>query len=138
MRQLELIVKESSIDNRGAFAVGDILPDTFVIEYRGERIPKGEAERREGINDLTGVTYIFYLDDDTYLDGAVGGNESRFFNHSCNPNCRVVRSDGKILFYSKRQINEGEELTIDYAYDKDSRREQCKCGSNNCRGFINK
>lgn len=137
MEELKFEIKKSGIDNLGAFAKEDIPIGTFLIEYTGERIDNEEAERRETINDEIGVTYIFCVDKDSYIDGSVGGNESRFLNHSCESNCDYVIKGGKIFFYSNRDIKKGEELTIDYDYDPNSKKEICRCGSNVCRGFIN-
>ncbi len=137
MESKKFIIKESKIDCRGAFASEDIPEKTFLIEYVGERIDGAEAEKRETINDEKGVTYIFCVDEDTFIDGAVGGNDSIYFNHSCDPNCEYVIKEGRIFYFSDRPIKKGEELTIDYEYDKDSKREICRCGSKNCRGFIN-
>jgi len=130
-------VNESCIHCRGLFASQDINEGRLIIEYVGERISKNEAEKRELKNDEDGVTYIFYLNDDCFIDGKYGGNESIYVNHSCDPNCKVVRRNDRIYFYSKRYINKGEELTVDYSYDKDSKKEICRCGSPKCRGYLN-
>jgi uncharacterized protein len=137
MENKKFIIKRSNIDNLGAFAIKDISKGEFIIDYIGEKITNKEAERREEINDELGITYIFCLDDETCIDGSVGGNDSRFINHSCDPNCDYVIEDGKILIFSDRLIKKGEELTIDYEYSKDSKKEICRCGNKNCRGFIN-
>lgn len=136
-RKKSLIVKKSKINNLGLFCTSGIPADTLIIEYIGEKITDEETEIRDTENDKTGITYTFYLNKHWYIDGAIGGDESRYANHSCNPNCKVVRKNGGIFFYSKRQVAAGEELTIDYAYDKDSDKEICRCQDKNCRGFIN-
>jgi SET domain-containing protein len=58
-------------------------------------------------------------------------------NHSCEPNLvsRIVR--GHILYLALRDIQPGEELTIDYRFDKDVEKVVCRCGSEKCRGTIN-
>lgn len=137
MEKLKFEIRQSEIDNKGAFATEDIPKGTRVAEYVGEKINSEEAERRETINDEKGVTYIFCLDEEYCIDGAVGGNDSRFINHSCEPNCDYAIEDGRIFYYANRDIKKGEELTIDYDYDADSKREICLCKSKNCRGFIN-
>jgi SET domain-containing protein len=38
---------------------------------------------------------------------------------------------------SLRDIRPGEELTIDYHFDKDVEKVPCACGARNCRGTIN-
>lgn len=133
------IVKESSIDRKGLFATQNIKKGELVIEYVGEKIDNEEADRRERINDETGTTYIFVYEDGTFcVDGAVGGNDSRYVNHSCNPNMRIDFVDGHINYYANRDIKAGEELTIDYAYDYEPGYiAPCFCKSSNCRGMIN-
>ncbi len=44
---------------------------------------------------------------------------------------------GHILYMSVRDIEKGEELTIDYHFDKDVEKVPCYCGAKNCRGTIN-
>jgi SET domain-containing protein len=39
---------------------------------------------------------------------------------------------------STRPIEPGEELTVDYNFDADAERWECRCGSPNCRGLINR
>jgi SET domain-containing protein len=44
------------------------------------------------------------------------GDDARFFNHSARPNCLDVFTDeGRDLTLAARDIEEGEELTCDYA-----------------------
>ena len=58
------------------------------------------------------------LNDGQGIDGLVGGNESRFINHSPQPNLGALREDdGRIIFYSLDDIEQGEELTFDYGFD---------------------
>jgi SET domain-containing protein len=38
---------------------------------------------------------------------------------------------------SLRTIEPGEELTIDYHFEKNVEKVPCKCGAANCRGTIN-
>jgi SET domain-containing protein len=77
------------------------------------------------------------------IDAAVGGNEARFINHSCDPNCDAVIDDGRIWIETIRDVEPGEELAYDYAYVLEERhtaaakrRYPCACGAANCRGTI--
>ena len=77
------------------------------------------------------------------VDAAVGGNEARFINHSCDPNCDAVIDDGRIWIETIRDVEPGEELAYDYAYVLEERhtpaakrRYPCTCGARNCRGTI--
>ena len=132
-------VANSGIDRKGLFADEDIKENTAIIEYTGEKITNEEADGRERINDMAGTTYIFVYEDQSFcIDGAVGGNDSRFANHSCQSNMYLNFIDGHIYFVASRDIKKGEELTYDYAFDYDPLcLVKCFCGSNNCRGTIN-
>ena len=36
-----------------------------------------------------------------------------------------------------RNLSRGEELTVDYRFDKDIGKVRCRCGAKTCRGVIN-
>src|SRR5579871_4146201 len=128
-----LSIRQSKVHQRGVYA-GEFIPARRkVIEYTGERINRKEAKRRgEGP-----LTYLFSLDDYWTIDGAVGGSGAEIINHSCDPNLRSSIHRGHILYWSKRDIRTGEELTIDYLFSKKIDRIPCYCGAANCRGTIN-
>lgn len=125
---------QSKIHRWGIFATEFIPARRKVIEYTGEKISRRETKRRA---DAREFTYLFTLDPYWTIDGAVGGSGAEYINHSCDPNLisRIVK--GHILYMSLRNIKEGEELTIDYRFDKKVERVECKCGTEKCRGTIN-
>ena len=45
-----------------------------------------------------------------------------------------------MCFFAIKKIKEGDELIFDYNWvcDKDKKKTECKCGTANCRGFIEK
>jgi len=128
-----LAIRESRIHHRGVYALETIPPHRKVIEYTGERISRRETRRRTA----GPLTYVFTLDDYWSLDGAVGGSGAEIINHSCDPNLRSMHLKGHILYMSKRAIRKGEELTVDYRFDKHIERVPCRCGAETCRGVIN-
>ena len=105
-----------------------------MIEYTGERINRRETKRRANERQLT---YLFTLDKYWTIDGAAGGSGAEYINHSCDPNLTSRIMKGHILYMSLRDIQAGEELTIDYHFDKKVERVVCRCGSPKCRGTIN-
>ncbi|MGM5484432.1 MAG: SET domain-containing protein [Nanobdellota archaeon] len=126
-------VRGSKIHNKGVFAKRDIPKGTSIIEYKGELIDKEEAERRGQRDRENGTVYLFTLNDRYDIDGTVGGNESRFINHSCNPNCESVNYDDEEVWVEAiRDIKKGEEITYDYCLGDDEF--ECRCGSENCKG----
>ena len=77
------------------------------------------------------------------VGNAVDGNEARFINHSCEPNCDAVIDDGRIWIETITDVVPGEELAYDYAYVLEERhtpaakrRFPCQCGAGGCRGTI--
>uniref|UniRef100_A0A2M4A912 Putative histone-lysine n-methyltransferase n=1 Tax=Anopheles triannulatus TaxID=58253 RepID=A0A2M4A912_9DIPT len=104
-----------------------IYEGQYISEYCGEVIAYEEAEKRGREYDAVGRTYLFDLDfngaDNLYtLDAARYGNISRFYNHSCDPNCGIwsVWIDcldpnlPRLAFFALRRIEPGEELTFNY------------------------
>ena len=123
---------ESKIHRWGVYADEKIPANRKVMEYRGEKIGPREAKRR-------GKTpYLFVLDDHWTIDGGVGGSGAELVNHSCQPNLVSRVMKGHIIYMSLREIRKGEELTVDYNYDQTDETMRCLCGSEGCRGLINR
>ena len=137
-------LRRSDIQGRGAFATRLIRRGQRVIEYTGERIGDDEADRRYDDDKMSRHhTFLFVVDDKVIVDAAVGGNDSRYINHSCDPNCEAVIERKRIFIYALRTIRPGEELAYDYQYERtndhsaeDEKFYKCKCGAANCRGTI--
>jgi len=133
----------SRIHGYGLYAMENIEPHEFVIEYVGEIVRFIIADLRE-INYTRqgmGDSYLFRLDWTNVVDATRKGAVSRFINHSCQPNLIakniVVEGQTKIVFYSKTQIRVGDELTYDYKFEAEEEKIPCLCGSPQCRGFLN-
>ncbi len=137
-------IRRSPIQGLGVYATQSIPAGVRLIEYAGERLTPAQAEAR--YPDTLGErhhTYLFAIDDQVVVDAAVNGNEARFLNHSCAPNCDAVIEDGRIWIETIHDIEPGEELVYDYAYVLAERhtpaakkRFPCSCGAITCRGTI--
>lgn len=137
-------VRDSGIQGRGVFALRKIKRGTRIIEYTGERISTDEeSERYDDAAMDRHHTFLFEIDDEITIDGAVGGSDARYINHSCDPNCEAVNEDDHIFIEALKTIQPGEELLYDYGYEHDEpitddlkRKYPCHCGSPKCRGTI--
>jgi SET domain-containing protein len=137
-------LRSSPIHGQGVFALRRIHQGTRLIEYVGERVSPEEADLRYDDDAMQRPhTLLFTVDARTIIDAAVGGNEARFINHSCQPNCEAVDDDGRIFVEALRNIRPGEELTYDYHLERDghwrkawAERYACRCGAPNCRGTL--
>ncbi|HOK45366.1 MAG TPA: SET domain-containing protein-lysine N-methyltransferase [Bryobacteraceae bacterium] len=128
-----LEVRPSPIHRWGVFALEPIPPRRKVIEYTGEKISRREIKRRSQRE----LVYLFELNSYWCVDGAVGGSGAELINHSCDPNLYSMVMKGHVIYMSRRAISPGEELTVDYRFDKKMERVPCTCGSPKCRGTIN-
>ena len=136
-------VRRSKIQGRGAFAILPIRKGKKIDEYWGKRITHDEADRRYDDSEARHHTFLFVLDDDTVLDARYGGNDARFINHSCDPNCETVIEHGHIWIKAMKAITPETELTYDYRFEwqddyepEDVRYYACRCGAKKCRGTI--
>ncbi|MBP9161325.1 MAG: SET domain-containing protein-lysine N-methyltransferase, partial [Flavobacteriales bacterium] len=81
-----ILVKRSRIHGNGVFAARDLPEGTELIEYTGRLITTEQAD--EQYDEIyTGHTFLFALNDDWIIDGNVNGNDARWINHGCEPNC---------------------------------------------------
>jgi SET domain-containing protein len=129
-----LEVRPSAIHRWGVFAEEPIPARRKVIEYTGERVGRREVKRR---SEERQHIYLFELNSYWCIDGAVGGSGAEIINHSCDANLFSMIMKGHIIYMSRRAIEAGEELTVDYRFAKTMERVPCHCGAAGCRGTIN-
>jgi hypothetical protein len=124
-----LIKKTRGAIGMGAFAGRDFDKGELVVRATGEVIP---YQTRHSIQ----------IDWDRHLEP---DPPARYLNHSCDPNLGIKTNRyGLPDFVAMRDIEEGEELTWDYAMSEWTHYERpdpalefdliCLCGAKNCRG----
>ncbi|XRB20987.1 histone-lysine N-methyltransferase [Pseudoscourfieldia marina] len=129
---------------RGLFAKQSIPKGGFVIEYTGEVLDEATyVERKSAWLTREGSrhTYFMSLSAGEVIDASRMGNLGRFTNHSCAPNCKMqkwtVRGEVCIGIFATRDIQPGEEVTMDYNFERyDERPMRCHCGESKCKGFV--
>jgi len=138
-RAVRIEVRESGVHGHGVYATQSIGKGTRIIEYTGQRVSWEGAPNDE--NDPH--TFNFGLDNGEVINPEIGGNDARWINHSCDPNCEALEEDDRIFICAIRDIEAGEELFYDYALEIDEpiteeskKKYACRCGSSNCRGTM--
>ncbi|XP_016353616.1 histone-lysine N-methyltransferase NSD2-like isoform X2 [Sinocyclocheilus anshuiensis] len=127
----------------GLRCVHDIKKGGFVNEYVGEVIDEEECRARikHAQENNIGNFYMLTLDKDRIIDAGPKGNEARFMNHSCQPNCETqkwtVNGDTRVGLFALTDIPAGTELTFNYNLEcLGNGKTVCKCGASNCSGFL--
>src|SRR3972149_10412996 len=124
------IRSDKTIEGRGMFARQPIKKGDLVALWGGDVVDRvhyerlGEHQKRQSAQIEEG----FYL-----VSSKPGPGD--FINHSCEPNAGL---DGQVVIRAMRDIDPGEEVTIDYAMvDGDPRDDfECLCGSPRCRRTV--
>ena len=137
-------VRQSGVHGRGVYATAAIPRGTRIIEYTGKRISWEEGQAQEPQDpDNPNHTFFFSLENGDVIDAGSGGNDARWINHSCRPNCEAREDKGRVYVYALRNLRRGEELFYDYALVPAERRTKklekefgCSCGSAKCRGTM--
>jgi uncharacterized protein len=137
-------VRHSPIHGFGVFALRRIRKGTTIIEYLGERVSHEEADARHEHKEPTdGHTFLFTVDSKIVIDAGTNGNEARFINHSCVPNCESTIVGKRVFIEAIRTIRPGEELAYDYRIQRDRDDAPdvdeifaCRCGAVGCRGSM--
>jgi uncharacterized protein len=137
-------VRYSPIHGFGVFALRRIRKGTTVMEYLGDRVTHACADARYKEKDpKDNHTFLFTVDAKTVIDGGVDGNDARYVNHGCDPNCQSTAFKRRIFIEATRTIRPGEELAYDYQIQRDTDDPAdidaifaCRCGAPNCRGSM--
>jgi SET domain-containing protein len=138
-------VRVSPVHGRGVFARRPIDAGSRIIEYTGEIVDWDECCRRtEAKGGPIGHTFFFSLNNGMLIDGGSGGNEARYINHSCEPNCEAEEDDdGRVFICALQPIAAGEELNYNYGLIYEARHTaavkkafECRCGAPSCSGVM--
>lgn len=143
-KTLPFRVRRSKVHGLGVFATRAIKKGARIAEYLGDRISHNEADRRYDSKDETdNHTFLFSVDRGLVIDAGVNGNDARYINHSCDPNCESVIEDRRVFVDAIRNIKLGEELTYDYQIGREKGDPPnvdeiyaCRCGAKDCRGTM--
>jgi uncharacterized protein len=112
-----LYVGPSRLGGRGLFAGAPIPKGDLVTSASVLLVP---PEQTGHVDQGLMRHYVFdWTPDAETTQYAIAFGEISFCNHSAQPNCRfeLDRERLCVCLYAARDIREGEELTIDYAYE---------------------
>lgn len=130
-------IKKTSHKGLGVFAKKVIKAKTVIGEYTGKKI---EIEKYDLEKDKEGL-YLMFLDDKYAIYPDLNTKDLHLINHSCDSNCWILNTNGKVYFFALRDIKSGEELTISYLLPPKDKTcnpctHNCYCGSIKCTGTM--
>ena len=146
----KITTRRSSIHGNGMFAVASITKGDRLIEYKGRRRTHEDVDAGDSGDIDSGHTFLFTLNDDWVIDANFEGNDARWINHSCTPNCEAILDENeddaqqsRVFIEAIRAIKPGEELTYNDGItlaDRHTPRLKkiwaCRCGSKTCTGTM--
>jgi uncharacterized protein len=122
----------SALHGRGLFA-GEALPGRRKLgELSGELVALPGAWKTAAARSRI---YLVQVSARRALDCS-RGNDFRYLNHSCEPNCYLRVSRLRVEVYTLRPIAPGTELTVDYGETPHRNGMRCSCGAASCRGVV--
>ena len=132
-QKFAVVVGPSHIDGQGAFAGEAIAARLKIGEIRGESVSVAEARIRATRQERI---MIVELSKRKAIDFSQSADPMRYTNHSCQPNARLCIRQGRVEFYSLRDIAPGEEITVDYGETHHEGQLKCRCGAPGCIGWL--
>ena len=108
-----ILVQDSCISGRGLFSGRSYRAHEALMIVNGESIDETEALRRERSE---ANWYIYWNHGHNFID-AGRSPKGRYLNHACQPNTITApRDEASLYIVALRDIEAGEELTMDYDY----------------------
>jgi SET domain-containing protein len=146
----KIAARKSRIHGNGVFAVKSLGKGERLIEYKGRRRTHEEVDNDDTGDVESGHTFLFTISDDYVIDANYEGNDARWMNHSCDPNCEAVIEEdeddarnSRVFIEAVRTIAPGEELTYNYGIVLAERHTPrlkkiwaCRCGAKKCTGTM--
>lgn len=131
-------IKGNAIDGYGIYAARTINKNEIIFkgEERSQRIATlSYIKAHWSVKELENFRkYAYPISNEVFLLWDENPSEWAPQNHSCDPNTAYKGLD----VLAVRTIQKNEELTLNYAafLGEDMEPFQCKCGSQNCTGYI--
>lgn len=127
----KLIIRNTKKYGRGVFASKNIAKGEMIYILSGERMDIKDLVSRVN-SDKENIDDPFQIGKRTYIDL---DEESRTFNHSCEPNAGIRNTSD---LFALRDIKKGEEITYDYSLTiaPTTWKMKCSCNSTICRKIL--
>ena len=131
-----LEIKKTKDKGRGVFARKFIAKGSLIGDYVGKLVRLEDIDFEKEKKKL----YSMYYDDETGIYPNLEKPGVHLINHSCSPNCWIMRYKKHTIVFALKNIRKGEELTISYLLPPKMNckpcSHQCFCKSTRCTGSM--
>lgn len=136
MYLIKVKIKDSTIHGKGYFADQFVPMGTIVYCYSSKDIKISKDRFEKLPKDKKNHLVEFAVEDE--FGNWVETETGPFTNHSCDPTIMPIYVQGNYLDIAIKDINIGDEITLDYGlfYSSEKWEMNCTCGSIHCRGKI--
>ena len=132
-KEAKTLAVKKSRNGRGIFAQKDFKPNKVLFEITGVFVTCDEDEHMD--EEERANTYRYSKKWYISPKGRLGD----MLNHSCEPNAKVIKRDGRLYIVAVTAVPKGAEVLIDYSTilaADDSWTMHCNCGTATCRKVI--
>ena len=129
-------IKETENKGRGVFAKKSIRQATVIGDYVGKLVHLKDVDFEAEKRNL----YLMYYTDEVGIYPNLKKPGIHLINHSCSPNCWMIRLKNHTIVFALKKIKKGSELTISYLLPPKMNcspcNHNCFCKSKNCTGSM--
>ena len=124
------LILGQSEHGRAVFANKMFKKGDKLLEFKGELLTKEQLTTPHIVNHSLQINKNLYR--------GPSGEMDDFLNHSCKPNSGVKMRKKQAVLVAIKNIQRGEEVTLDYStiMDEDDWELDCRCKSKKCRKKI--
>lgn len=113
-----------------------------VEEYVGECLREEQFRDRWQAAKEKELVYFCALLRGLIVDATQYGSFARFVNHHCDANAALVPllvcGERRVVVRLERSVKCGEEVTVQYGFEKGEYVQKCWCSGNSCKGWIHR
>ena len=103
-------IKKTKNKGRGVFANKPIRQGVVIGDYVGKVVQLKDVDFEKEKKNL----YLMYYDDETGIYPDLKKPDIYLLNHSCSPNCWMIRLKNHTIVFALENIRKGSELTLAY------------------------
>ena len=129
-------IRKTKDKGKGVFAMKPIGQGSLIGDYVGKLVHLNDVDFDKEKKEL----YLMYYNDEFGIYPNLKKPSVHLINHSCSPNCWIIRYKDHTIVFALKNIDKGDELTISYLLPPKMNCKPCShkcfCKSKSCTGSM--